>query len=199
MNKHDFLARLRKKLYDLPQDEVLERLNFFSEMIEDRIEEGLSEEEAVASVGKVHEIASQILSETSGESVLKNNDERNRVKPLEIFLLVLGSPLWLSLVLAVFAIVLSLYTVLWSLVVSIWAVFLSLAACSLGFAFVGFKFIFTGFGLSGAALIGSGLILVGLGIFCYFGGFYASKAIVLLTKKIFLWITKFFVKKEVAK
>lgn len=199
MNKHDFLAKLRKKLTDLPQDEVLERLNFFSEMIEDRIEEGLSEKEAVVSVGRVHEIAAQILSETSGESVLKNKDEKNRVKLLEIFLLILGSPLWLSLVLAAFAIVLSLYAVLWSLVVFIWAVFVSLAASSLGFALVGFKFIFSGFGLSGAALIGSGLILVGLSIFCYFASLYASKAVILLTKKIFLWISKFFVKKEVAK
>lgn len=199
MNKHDFLAKLRKKLSDLPQDEVLERLNFFSEMIEDRIEEGLSEKEAVASVGRVHEIAAQILSETSGEGVFRNKDEKNRVKLLEIILLVLGSPLWLSLVLAAFSIVLSLYAVLWSLVVFIWAVFVSLAASSLGFALAGFKFIFSGFGFSGAALIGSGLILVGLSIFCYFASLYASKAVILLTKKIFLWISKFFVKKEVAK
>lgn len=47
MTKIKFLLSPHNKLAGLPQDEVEERLNFYSEMIEDRIEEGLSEEKTV--------------------------------------------------------------------------------------------------------------------------------------------------------
>ena len=63
MTKIKFLLSLHDKLSGLPQDEVEERLNFYSEMIEDRIEEGFSEEDAVAAVGSVDEIAEQIVAQ----------------------------------------------------------------------------------------------------------------------------------------
>ena len=53
MNKQEFVERLRKGLSGLPQDDIEERLTFYSEMIDDRMEEGLSEEEAVGEIGSV--------------------------------------------------------------------------------------------------------------------------------------------------
>ena len=50
MTKKEFLARLRRGLAQLPPEEREERLAFYSEMIDDRMEEGLSEQEAVASL-----------------------------------------------------------------------------------------------------------------------------------------------------
>ena len=47
MNKVEFLEQLRRGLNGLPQEEIEERVTFYSEMIDDRIEEGFSEEEAV--------------------------------------------------------------------------------------------------------------------------------------------------------
>ncbi|MBR5538496.1 MAG: hypothetical protein IKU61_01205 [Clostridia bacterium] len=47
MNKQEFLEELRKGLSGLPKEDVRERLNFYGEIIDDRIEEGLTEEEAV--------------------------------------------------------------------------------------------------------------------------------------------------------
>ena len=41
MNKKDFLARLREGLSGLPQDDVAERLTFYAEMIDDKVEDGL--------------------------------------------------------------------------------------------------------------------------------------------------------------
>ena len=46
MNKREFLASLRNGLYGLPQDDIEERLGFYAEMIDDRMEEGLTEEQA---------------------------------------------------------------------------------------------------------------------------------------------------------
>ena len=56
MSKQEFLTQLRKALSGLPQNDIEERIEFYSEMIEDRIDEGLSEGEAIAAVGTVEEL-----------------------------------------------------------------------------------------------------------------------------------------------
>lgn len=63
MTKQEFLKALWTKLSELPKDDVEQSLDYYAEMIEDRIEGGLSEEEAVAAVGTVDEAAAKILSE----------------------------------------------------------------------------------------------------------------------------------------
>ena len=59
MNKTEFLAALERALSGLPEQDVQERLAFYGELIDDRVEEGLSEEEAVKERGSVDEIAKQ--------------------------------------------------------------------------------------------------------------------------------------------
>ena len=63
MNKQEFLKNLRSSLSNLPQEEIEERIIFYSEMIDDRIEEGLSEEEAVSAVSTVDETLTQSTNE----------------------------------------------------------------------------------------------------------------------------------------
>ena len=64
MNKQEFLSRLEEALAGLPREELMERLAFYRESIDDRMETGLTEEAAVAELGPVEEIASQILSDS---------------------------------------------------------------------------------------------------------------------------------------
>ena len=133
MNKQEFLGQLSKELLGLPQDEIDEQLEFYSEMIEDRKEEGLSEEEAIAAVGTAQEIVTQVVNETPFVKIAKEGIRPKRMLNVgEILLLALGSPIWLSLAVVAFAVILSLYISLWSLIVSLWMVFVSLAACSVG-------------------------------------------------------------------
>ena len=128
MNKQEFLAQLRKGLTGLPKDDIEERLTFYGEMIEDRIEEGLSEEEAISEIGSVGEIAAQTIADTPLAKIAKERIRtKGRLKAWEIVLLVLGSPIWLSLGIAAAAVILALYVSLWSVIVSLWAVFGSLA------------------------------------------------------------------------
>ena len=63
MSKQQFLAELRTALAGLPQDDIEERLNFYGEMIDDRMEEGLTESEALEGIGSVSDIAEQTLAE----------------------------------------------------------------------------------------------------------------------------------------
>ena len=48
MNKDLFMNELMARLSGLPQADIEERLAFYSEMIDDRIEDGMTEEEAAA-------------------------------------------------------------------------------------------------------------------------------------------------------
>lgn len=64
MKKAEFLACLRQRLISLPEDEAGKSAAFYSEMIDDRIEEGMTEEEAVAALGDPSGIAEAILQES---------------------------------------------------------------------------------------------------------------------------------------
>ena len=52
MTKHEFITQLRDRLSELPEREVEERLSFYVEMIDDRIEDGRTEQEAVEQKSK---------------------------------------------------------------------------------------------------------------------------------------------------
>ncbi len=197
MTKLQFILALHEKLSGLPKNEVEERLNFYSEMIEDRMEEGLSEEEAVAAVGSIEEIAEQITCDIPLSKIAKEKIKPNRsLTAWEIVLL--GSPVWVSLLIIGFALIISVYASVWTVIVSLWAVFGSIVASAFGVIVAGVIMIVTGNALSGIALIGAGISLAGISIFLYFGCKASTKGTVWLTKNIGLLIKKCFIKKEEA-
>ena len=199
MDKKEFVARLRGRLYGLPEHDVDDRIDFYVEMIDDRIEEGISEEEAVSEVGSVEEIAEQILSELPLMKLAKEKiKSKGRLKVWEIVLLVLGSPIWLSLVIAAFSVILSLYISLVSVVISLWATLVSLCACAVGGAILGVAFAVCGNVLTGVLMIGIGIFCAGLAILFCFGCRVATKGSILLTQKIVLGIKKRLINKEEA-
>lgn len=199
MTKREFLDELKKGLLGIPEEDITRSIEFYSEMIDDRIEDGKTEEEAVAEIGTVKEAVSQILSEIPISKLIKEKvKKRRKLGALEIVLLVLGSPIWISLLAAAFAVILAVYVVIWSVIVSLWAVFASLAACVLGGITAGIIFICTGNLLMGLAMIAASLVCAGLSIFSFFGCKAATKGVLILTKKIALGIKNCFVKKEEA-
>ena len=196
MNKQEFLAQLRAGLAGLPQEDLEERLSFYSEMLDDQMEEGLSEEEAVAAVGPVEEIVRQIIADTPLAKLAKERIRpRRQLKAWEIVLLVLGSPVWLSLGLAAATVIFALYAVLWSVSVSLWAVFASLAVCAAG-SLPAFVVLIARSSAAGFALLAAGLVCAGLAIFLFFGCRAATKGILALTKNIAAWTKRCFLRKE---
>ena len=110
MTKIKFVLELRDRLSGLPREDIEERLEFYSEMIDDRMEEGLSEEEAVAAIGSVDEIASQIIVKTPLVKVAKEKiKSKRKLRTWEIVLLALGSPIWLSLLIVAFSVIISVF------------------------------------------------------------------------------------------
>lgn len=197
MRKQEFLNALREKLSGLPQADIEERITFYGEMIDDRIEEGLSEEEAVAAIGPVDKVVSQIVAETPLTKIVKEKIKpKRRMRAWEIVLLVLGFPLWFPLLVAAAAVLLSLYVVLWSLLISLWAIEVALWASALACLVGAIGLFITKQPIPAFGAIGAALILISLSIFLFFGCKAASKGVVKLTKKIAVWMKSLFMGKE---
>ena len=166
MNKQTFLARLRAELSGLKQKEIKEHLAFYSEMIDDRMEEGLSEESAVNAIGFPDDIAARIL----GENLSDNGAKKKRACGVwVIVLLILGSPVWLSLLMAAFAVLFSAWAAIWSVVIALQSVVASLIVSALICVVVGGVFACCGNAVSGLAMLGGGFICAGLSVFAFYG------------------------------
>ncbi len=198
MTKTEFLTELEKELCGLPSEDVQKSLEFYSEMIDDKIEDGLSEDDAVSQTGSIEDIAKQILSDIPITRLVKQKIKpKRRMGAGEITLLILGSPIWLSLLIALMVVVFAIYVSLWSVVVSLWAC----EAAFIGSAFGGFAAAAILFAsgqnvYAGIVMIAAALVLVGFSILFFFVCRASTKGMVWLTKKITLFIKSCFLRKE---
>ncbi len=197
MNKAEFRTALKSRLKGLPADDIEQSLEYYSEMIDDRLEEGLAEEEITAGFGSLDDIAAQILMDTPFSKLLKTKVKPKRtLKAWEIVLIAIGSPIWFSLFAAAFAVVIAVYAAIWSVDISLWAVEVALIASAPSCVLLGVVYICTGHGVTGAAAIFAGVFCAGLSIFMFFACRGVTKAMLRLTKKIALGIKRCFIRKE---
>lgn len=194
MKKEEFLAELRSKLSGLPKEDIDNRIEFYNEMIEDRIDEGKSEEEAVADIGAVDEIVNEIAKDTSLAKLMKERIRPKRaLRAWEIVLIVLGFPLWLPLVLVGIVLALVAYLLIWILVLVTYAGEIGLIGWSIAslVAFFG--------SLSQGAFswmyLGASIMAAGGAILLFFGCIGATKLTLRLSKKIITGIKASFIKK----
>ena len=191
MLKKEFLDRLRAKLSCLPSFEIEERINFYSEMIDDRMEEGISEEDAVSEIGSVNETVHRILSEFPLTNPKRETPER-KLNVWKTVLLVLGSPVWLSLVAAAFAVIVSLYAVMWVFVCVAWTLFVALGASAPYLTVAGIISAFNGGVFEGVAEIIFAVVCAGLAVLAFFGSKSVTKAIYIFSKKSILCLRLIF-------
>lgn len=193
MNKTEFLDALRRELGKLPYYEVEQSLAFYAEMIDDRVEDGMSEQDAVAGLGSVHVIAAQIIAETPPipKAIAKANTGS---RTLNIVLLAVFSPIWVTIALALVLAVFMVYISIWAVIVSLWVVVGTLLIC-LPLGIFGLAWLWlTGYPLSGAWLLGCCLMATGLGLFSWFGVLAATKGLIKLTRTFGRWVKSRFVK-----
>ena len=200
MTKQAFAAALRNELSGLPREDIDRSIDFYCEMIDDRMEEGLTEEEAVSAIGSVSEVTAQIMSEIPLSKIVKEKIKPKRaLQAWQIVLIVLGAPLWLSLLAAAIVVVLAAYVVVWSVAISLWAVETAIAACALAGIVSIPVFAIQGSVWTGVAMLGAGLVCAGIAILLFWGCKEITKGIILLTKKTLLGIKWCFVGKGDAK
>lgn len=200
MNKQQFLAAVGEQLRRLPQSDLEKSLDYYSEMIDDRMEDGLSEEEAVAAMGGADEIAAQILLETPLPRLVKAKLRPSRAPRVwEIVLLALGSPVWFPLLLAAGIVVLAVYLVLWAVIVSLYAVNLSFAAGAVSGAAGLLAMGCAGYPLQAVLFLGAGLVCAGLSILLFFAFNRLTRAIISLSKRFVFWVKARLIRKGDAK
>ena len=194
MNKSEFLHILRSCLGQLTAEEREQNIAYYEELFSDMLEEGMSEEEAAAHLGDPEQIAREILAEQPLPLLVKS-----RVRPsggwtaLSITLIVLGSPVWLPLLMAAAAVILSIFVVIWALILSVLAVALAggISAVALVLA-ASFGYL----NISGFLMLGLVLICAGL---CLLTGLLAvalGRAAVRGGKCLWRQFKKLFIKRE---
>ena len=200
MNKQTFLTELRRALSGLPRDDLEERIAFYGEMIDDRMEEGMSEEEAISGIGTVEGIRKQIVADIPLPKLVKEKVRPKRaLRAWEIVLIVLGFPLWFPLAVAAGAVILSLYLVFWVLILSLWAVEVALlASVPVGIAATVVYFAQNA-AIPALMTLGAAMFIAGFSIFAFIGCVAASNGILDLTKKIGVGFKSLFIGKENAK
>ena len=199
MRKQDFIDILEVKLSGIPKSDLDDRIVFYSELIDDYIENGLTEDEAVLKIGNVDDIVNEILQDTSLFKLAKEKFKpKNKLNTWLLILICVGSPIWLSLLAAGISVILSLYVSLWSVIVSLWSVVLSLVVTSAAGLLTGIVFLFKPNIISGILFIALALICAGLSIFLYYSTIYLTKLLCKLTKKMILGLKKCLVRKEEA-
>lgn len=197
MNKDEFLERIRSRLEGLPDEDIQRSVDYYSEIIEDKMEDGLTEEEAVKAMGTPEDIASQILMDTPLPKLVKAKVRpKSQIKPWMIVLLVLGSPVWLPLLIAAALVFLSVYIVLWSIVLVLYAVDFSFSAAALACLAGGFVFCIRFSLLDGIFTLATAFVFAGLAVLMFFGFNQITKGMIVLSKKIITGIKSCFVKRS---
>ena len=197
MTKEAFLRRLEKNLSGIPKEDIKRSLDYYSEMIDDRIEDGMTEEEAVYAVGEAEEAAKRIIYDIPLAKLVKNRVEPGRrMRAWEIVLLILGAPLWIALLATLVSAAVSLLAALYSIVISLYAVVLSLGVSGFGGILIAFLYLVKANSLGALFIFAVALVCVGLATLFFFASNIVTKWILLLTKKMLLGVKKLFISKE---
>lgn len=195
MTKQLFLNELSAALHGLSREERYRTLSYYDELIDDRVEDGQSEEEAVESLGSPEQIAREIL----GEEEPAPSTSKGR-KVWLIVLLVLGFPLWGSLLLTAAILLLCVYICLF-LPVFLLGVLALVCLASALIGVVGTPFLIVDVGLltgglpAGLFQLGMSVALLGLAVLSALGFYFAGKATVKAGRAIWRGIRRSFSKK----
>ena len=193
MTRAEFLSELRRRLGSLQEADIRSSLDYYAEMIDERMEDGMTEAEAVEAIGGVEQAAEQILSEIPLPLIIKSNvKQRGKLRPWEIVLLILGSPLWLSLLAAVFAVALAVFVSLLTVIISVFAAALALAVSALGIAVGSIVLLFVKGFVPAIMFIGAALMCAGLALLLWPLVKLMWKGLVWLCSKLILAVKRFF-------
>lgn len=201
MLKQEFITRLSRCLASLPEEERQNTLEFYIEQIDDRIDDGMREDQAVASLEAPEDIAANILAEREEvyvspfvektATVMKKRGNRIAL----IVILILTAWLWIPLGLGIVGTLVGVYVALWCALIgfAVGGIGLAVGFCAL--VGMGFSILPTSIGAA-VSHFGAGLVCLGLGIICGIIAIYGAKWLIKATVSIFKGIGSLFAKKR---
>lgn len=191
MNKNEFINKLKSNLYGFDENEVEKTVAFYSEMIDDLVEDGICEEAAVQSLGSIDEIVAEIKDQMPLTAIIhkKVKEGKQKSKGLWIAITVCGSPVWVPLALAAVIVSLALYISMWAVIAAICAVVFALAVSGIASLIAGILLCFVKSPIIGVCIIGIAISAIGLFFITFMPVFALCKKTVVFTgwliRKIF--------------
>lgn len=172
MTRNEFITSLSARLQGIPGTERQKALDWYSELICDRMEE-MPEADAVSGIGSVDEIADEILSQyrqnTTAVHSSDGTEPQSRRSPdkgvntaLVIFAAAVLSPIWLPLLIVGLSLALVAVVIVWCAVVTVGVMLVSAAAVGVVGLFYGFWAMFVINPAYGLLVLGTALIAAGL-------------------------------------
>ena len=187
MSRDAFIGELRHRMAGLPQETVERTVEYYGELIADSVEDGLTEEEAVARLGSLEEIVASVVKDTPLTQIVQTRVQEGKKKGISgwvILLLVLGAPVWLPVLIAVLAVLFALFIALWAVVIALWAVVAAVILTGLAALVAGVVELCRLHLPQGLVLLGGGLVCLGLCALL----FLLMKLITVGTVKLCKWL-----------
>ena len=187
MSRDAFIGELRHRMAGLPQQTVERTVEYYGELIADSMEDGLTEEEAVARLGSLDEIVASVVKDTPLTQIVQTRVQEGKKKGISgwvILLLVLGAPVWLPVLIAVLAVLFALFIALWAVVIALWAVVAAVILTGLVALVAGVVELCRLHLPQGLVLLGGGLVCLGLCALL----FLLMKLITVGTVKLCKWL-----------
>lgn len=97
MKRVEFINEIRKRLSALPESEIERSAAFYDEAISDRMDKGMTEEQAVAAIGDPVSAANQLIEIIGTDSMeaAEVGSEKEKSAPWKSLIMFAGLPLWL--------------------------------------------------------------------------------------------------------
>ena len=187
MSRDAFIGELRHRMAGLPQEAVERTVEYYSELIADSVEDGLTEEEAVARLEPMDQIVANVVKDTPLTQIVETRLQESKKKGGSgwvIALLILGAPVWLPLLIAVLAVLFSLFIALWAVVIALWAAVTGVILAGVAAVAAGVFELVRLHVPQGLVLLGGGLVCLGLCALL----FLLMKLITVGTVKLCKWI-----------
>lgn len=182
MKKQEFIDKLSGLTKDLTASEREKAIQFYTEIIEDKIESGISEEEAVAQLGSPTGAAQKIKTDMQAKS-----------KKTKKIILISTCVIWVPFLLTMILMVFSIYLVLWTVIITGFCAVLSFACVFLEGILTLFMVI--AHNLPAAVLqLGIALFCGGAAILSYMGMIRLTKLFLHYSAKSFRWMKNYLIK-----
>ncbi len=187
MSRDAFIGELRHRMAGLPQEAVERTVEYYSELIADSVEDGLTEEEAVSRLGSLDEIVANVVKDTPLTQIVQTRVQETKKKGGSywwIVLLILGAPVWLPVLIAVASVLFALFIALWAVVIALWAVVLAVILAGVAAIAAGVFELVRLHVPQGLVLLGGGLVCLGLCALLYL----LMKLLTVGTVKLCKWV-----------
>lgn len=186
MKKTEFLSELAAHLKKLPPEERERTVEYYREMLEEAMEDGKTEEEAVAMIGLPETVAAEVLHAAAEKAEETEKPVRKKVNGWKILCIVLLSPIWLPVLCTLAALVIALFCVVWAIVAAFWSVFAAVAVSALAALVTAVGGFFIGGVWYGMLFLGGACVCAAFAILFFFVSLWITRAILSLTSLLFI-------------